>query len=203
MSRDLRSRLLAAVTSKKSCPACSGVPALESLEKSENTENTVVFPVFRDLPNDFNSRTREHQEHPKNESSKLSAKLWRDLDALEVECPAYVEAKRWRQAVEDGRRFLAEWGEKAVALGWTANDLFGLAPIPTALKPSFERLSRYDLTGLVWLLSGRRVIAMTDSTAAIGTASGGNLTYRRHSKPALGPLGDSLDDFQLGGGTGQ
>ena len=199
MSDDRRSRLLAAVTTKKSCSTCSGVPTLEALEKSEKTENTAVFPVFRDLPNDFNSATREHQEHPKNESSKLSAKLWRDLDALEVECPAYVEAKRWRQAVEDGRRFLAEWGEKAVALGWTANDLFGLAPIPTALKPSFERLSRYDLTGLVWLLSGRRVIAMTDSTAAIGTASGGNLT----SKPALGPLGDSLDDFQLGGGTGQ
>lgn len=196
MSGDLRSRLLAAVTSKKSCSTCSGVPTLEALEKSENTENTAVFPVFRDLPNNFNSATREHQEHPKNESSKLSAKLWRDLDALQVECPAYVEAKRWRQAVEDGRRFLAEWGEKAAALGWTAYDLFGLAPVPAAPKPSFERLSRYDLTGLVWLLSGRRVIAMSDRTAAIETASGGTLTYRRHNKPALGPLGDCIEDFR-------
>ena len=196
MSDDRRSRLLAAVTTKKSCSTCSGVPTLEALEKSENTENTAVFPVFRDLPNNFNSATREHQEHPKNESSKLSAKLWRDLDALQVECPAYVEAKRWRQAVEDGRRFLAEWGEKAAALGWTAYDLFGLAPVPAAPKPSFERLSRYDLTGLVWLLSGRRVIAMSDRTAAIETASGGTLTYRRHNKPALGPLGDCIEDFR-------
>ena len=190
MSDDRRSRLLAAVTTKKSCSTCSGVPTLEALEKSEKAENTAVFPVFRDLPNDFNSATREHQEHPKNESSKPSEKLWRDL-----ECQAYVEAKRWRQAVEDARRFVAEWGEQAAALGWTANDLFGLAPIPAAPKPSFERLSRYDLTGLVWLLSGRRVIAMTDSTAGIETVRGGTLTYRRHNKPALGPLGDSLDDF--------
>jgi len=196
MSDDRRSRLLAAVTTKKSCSTCSGVPALEALEKSEKTENTAVFPVFRDLPNNFNGATREHQEHSKNESSKLSAKLWRDLDALQVECPAYVEAKRWRQAVEDGRRFLAEWGEKAAALGWTAYDLFGLAPVPAAPKPSFERLSRYDLTGLVWLLSGRRVIAMSDRTAAIETASGGTLTYRRHNKPALGPLGDCIEDFR-------
>ena len=195
MSDDRRSRLLAAVTSKKSCSACSGVPALESLEKSENTENTVVFPVFRDLPNDFNSGTREHQEHPKNENSKPSEKLWRDLDALQVECPAYVEAKRWRQAVEDARRFVAEWGEQAAALGWRADDLFGLAPIPAIPQPSFQRLSRYDLTGLVWLLDGRRVIAMTDSAAVIETVSGGTLTYRRHNKPALGPLGDSLDHF--------
>lgn len=195
MSDDRRSRLLAAVTTKKSCSTCSGVPTLEALEKSENTENTAVFPVFRDLPNDFNSATREHQEHPKNESSKLSAKLWRDLNALQVECPAYVEAKRWRQAVEDARRFVAEWGEQAAALGWRADDLFGLAPIPAIPKPSFQRLSRYDLTGLVWLLGGRRIIAMTDFTAAIETVSGGTLTYRRHNKPALGPLGDSLDDF--------
>ena len=194
MSGDLRSRLLAAVTSKKSCSTCSGVPTLEALEKSENTENTAVFPVFRDLPNNFNSATREHQEHPKNESSKLSAKLWRDLDALQVECPAYVEAKRWRQAVEDARRSVAEWGEQAAALGWTADDLFGLAPIPDRPKARFERLSRYDLSGLVWLLRGRRVIALTEITAVIETASG-TLAYRRHKKPALGPLGDSLEDF--------
>ena len=194
MSDDLRSRLLVAVTSKKSCTTCSGVPTLEALEKSENTENTAVFPVFRDLPNNFNSATREHQEHPKNESSKLGAKLWRDLDALQVECPAYVEAKRWRQAVEDARRFVAEWGEQAAALGWTADDLFGLAPIPDRPKARFERLSRYDLTGLVWLLRGRRVIALTEITAVIETASG-TLAYRRHKKPALGPLGDSLEDF--------
>jgi len=36
--------------------------------------------------------------------------------------------------------------------------------------PSYRRLSRYDQTGLIWLLRGRLVVAMTDSTAAIKAA---------------------------------
>ena len=120
------------------------------------------------------------------------------LDQLERECPDYVEAERWRQCLIDAQRFLAEWGEQAESLGWTSRDLFGLAPIPDKPKPSFERLSRYDLTGLIWLLDGRRVVAMTDSSAAIETARGATLTYRRYNKPALGPLGDSLDDMAAG-----
>jgi hypothetical protein len=119
-----------------------------------------------------------------------------DLAALEARCPDYIDPNRWQQCLIDAQQFLAEWGEKAATLGWTEHDLFGLAPIPDKPKPSFERLSRYDLTGLIWLLDGRRVIAMTDSSAAIETARGGTLTYRRYNKPALGPLGDSLDDME-------
>jgi hypothetical protein len=43
------------------------------------------------------------------------------FEILERRCPDHVDADRWRQAVEDGRRFLIEWGEQADALGgqWT------------------------------------------------------------------------------------
>jgi hypothetical protein len=44
------------------------------------------------------------------------------------------------------------------------------------------------------LLQGRTVLVLTAETAAIQTASGG-LTYRKHNKLALAPVGDSLDDF--------
>jgi hypothetical protein len=40
------------------------------------------------------------------------------------------------------------------------------------------------------------VVALTEATAAIQNATGAITVYRRHNKPALGPLGDSLDDFQ-------
>jgi len=40
--------------------------------------------------------------------------------------PTYVDPADWRQAVADGRCFLAAWGEQAEALGWTARELFGL-----------------------------------------------------------------------------
>ena len=41
----------------------------------------------------------------------------------------------------------------------------------------------------------RPVIALTETKATILAPSGASLMYRRHNKPALGPLGDSLNDF--------
>src|SRR5262249_29170799 len=113
------------------------------------------------------------------------------FDALERRCPDHIEHGRWQQAVADGARFLAQWGEQAVALGWTARDLFGLAEVPERPAPSFQRLSRYDQTGLVWLLQGRRVVALTKDTAVIETANGA-LRYPRCNKPPPGP-GDSSE----------
>src|SRR5262249_16718226 len=75
--------------------------------------------------------------------------------ALQVKPPALIDIARWRQCVEDGKHFLAKWGEQAEALGWISADLFGLAPVPAKPHPSYRRLSRYDETGLCWLLQGR------------------------------------------------
>jgi hypothetical protein len=84
--------------------------------------------------------------------------------------------------------------------GWptskSARDLFGLQAPPAKPHPSYSRLSRYDETGLIWLLQGRPVVALTETTAAIQNPTGAITTYRRHNKPALGPVGDSLDDFK-------
>jgi hypothetical protein len=119
----------------------------------------------------------------------------RTFATLETRCPEFVPVDRWQFAVEDGRRFLARWGEQADALGWTARDLFGLDTPPAKPHPSYSRLSRYDATGLIWLLRGRPVIALTEATAAIRGPTAAITVYRRHNKPALAPLGDSLDDF--------
>ena len=128
--------------------------------------------------------------------SEISSPLRRTLSALESACPELVPGDRWRRCVEDGRRFLAAWGEQADALGWTAKDLFGLHKPPASPHPSYSRLSRYDETGLVWLLRGREVVALTEATAAIQSSTGAITTYRRFNKPAFGPLGDSLDDLE-------
>jgi hypothetical protein len=120
----------------------------------------------------------------------------RTLSELERRCPAHVEPGRWQLAVDDGRRFLTRWGEQADALGWTARDLFGLHEVPSNPHPSYRRLIRYDCTGLIWLLQGCSVVALTESTAAIRMTTGSILTYRKDNKPAYGPLGDSLDDLK-------
>ena len=85
---------------------------------------------------------------------------------------------------------------RAEALGWTSRDLFGLHTPPDGPHPSYSRLSRYDETGLSWLLCGREVVALTAATAAIRSSTGAITIYRRFHKPALGPVGDSLDDFK-------
>jgi hypothetical protein len=116
---------------------------------------------------------------------------------LQLGPPALIDVGRWRQCVEDGRAFLGRWGSQAESLGWDSRDLFGLHTPPERPYPSYQRLSRYDSTGLCWLLDGREVIALTGDTASIRNADTGSVTiYRRFNKPALGPLSDSLDDLK-------
>jgi len=118
------------------------------------------------------------------------------LTALDAGCPDLVPVNRWQLAVDDARAFLERWGDQAEALGWTARDLFGLHQPPTPPHPTYSQLSRYDETGLIWLLQGRPVVALTETTAAIQNPTGAITTYRRRNKPALGPVGDSLDDLE-------
>jgi hypothetical protein len=149
---------------------------------------------------------KSDQSSPPGRPVDHEAELWtpfgrfnrfrRTLSALEARCPDLVPVNRWQVAVEDGRRFLARWGEQADALGWTARDLFGLHIPPATPYPSYSRLSRYDETGLIWLLQGREVVALTEATAAIQSSTGAITTYRCHNKPALGPVGDCLDDLE-------
>jgi hypothetical protein len=117
------------------------------------------------------------------------------LAHLERRCPDYIEPEQWRQAVEDGRRFLAQWGSQAAALGWTTKELFGLHEPPAKPHPSYDRRARYDESGLLWLLNGLPVMMLTEATAAIETKTGTVITYRKLNKPGLGPIGDSLDDL--------
>jgi hypothetical protein len=99
------------------------------------------------------------------------------LNHLERVCPALVAADDWKQAIGDGRRFLAQWGEQAEALGWTADDLFGLHDSPEHPGPTYRRLGRYDGMGLIWLLHGRPVVSLT-GTAAVIDREGGPTFYR-------------------------
>jgi hypothetical protein len=73
-----------------------------------------------------------------------------------------------QRAAERDRRY---FNATAVALGWTDADLFGCDDI----RP----YARIDRMGLVWLLNGRRVVAVTADTAAIETESGTQMTFRR------------------------
>jgi len=87
---------------------------------------------------------------------------------LQAHAPSEVPLERWHQFVNDSGIFLDHWGREAERLGWRAEELFGLHPdAPTA---------RYDRMGLLWILKGQRVVALTASKAKL---SGALTLYRK------------------------
>jgi hypothetical protein len=86
--------------------------------------------------------------------------------------PGDVPASRWRRFLADCYAFESSGlAEQARALGWNDTDLYGCDPD----RP----YARIDRAGLVWLLNGDRVVALTHDSAAIETSTGVRLMYRR------------------------
>jgi hypothetical protein len=175
-------------------PSKPSKPILSVVDHANTTGGT----GFEGFEGDLNRCLSENEAAADRGRSDPFGRLGRTYAALAACSPEHVLADRWQQAVEDGRRFLAKWGAQAEALGWTSRDLFGLMPVPEHAKPSFQRLARYDHTGLLWLLQGRPIVALTEATAAIQNAAGNITVYRKNNKPALGPAGDDVSDIDLG-----
>jgi hypothetical protein len=86
--------------------------------------------------------------------------------------PGDVPPKRWVQFIDDCGRFIDNrWDQRAAELGWTPFDLFGC----DRSKP----FARIDRCGLLWLLDGRQLRALSAETAVIENASGFSLTFYR------------------------
>jgi hypothetical protein len=220
MPDDLRDRILAAVQKglatapdtsgwKKRCEGCEAVDsATEKGVRETVAPHTTFTNKIKDLtPSHRLSANSDIQpgKEPAEPGCRVTIveipatglRYRRTFAHLQLRPPAHIPEDRWQQAVEDGRAFLERWGESAEQLGWTSADLFGLHTPPAKPHPSYNRLSRYDCIGLCWLLQGKEVVALTEATATIrNSATGALTTYRRFNKPALGPLGDSLDDLK-------
>ena len=129
----------------------------------QNVQNAPTTPTF------------EHSEHfeqrLENASVAGPTPFAHALTALQARQPQGVDGFRWREALKDGRRFLGTWGSRAANLGWTGDDLFGLY--------STAPLARYDAMGLMWLLRGRTVVALTATEATIRASAGTTLTLRK------------------------
>ena len=79
-----------------------------------------------------------------------------------------VPRERWDHFINDAGLFFDRWGKQTEALGWRADELFGLHPIAP--------LARYDRMGLLWILKDdEQVVALT----AAGARLSGGLTFYR------------------------
>jgi hypothetical protein len=93
--------------------------------------------------------------------------------------PRTYPVQAWQQLIVDAERFLDGWGQQAVALGWPPWELFGChkgAP-----------WGRIQGMGLVLLLRGDEIAALTATEAVIRTPTGAHQTYRRKPADPLHP----------------
>jgi hypothetical protein len=86
--------------------------------------------------------------------------------------PSDVPLRRWQTFVDDVGRFLdGPFLTVAVTLGWGPLDLFGC--------DRDRPFNRIDKAGLLWLLNGDRLVALSENTAAIERRTGSRYTYHR------------------------
>jgi hypothetical protein len=131
-------------------------PAVASWEGSRSSDEIGEQPAII---------VERHDDHPR---------AWAEGVALldPAKSPADVPPAPWRQFVDDARGFIANsMCDTAAALGWGSLDLFGA----DTMRP----FARIDQAGLIWLLGGNRIVAMTAMTAVIETAAGVRQTYQR------------------------
>jgi hypothetical protein len=97
----------------------------------------------------------------------------------EISPPRTYPTKAWQQLILDAERFLDRWAAHAAAFGWPDWELFGChrrAP-----------WGRIQGMGLVLLLHGDQLAALTASEAVIRRARGAHQTWRRRLRDPLHP----------------
>jgi hypothetical protein len=119
-------------------------------------------------------------------SAETSFAVWtRGVERLgSIQQPQGYPERAWRQLLADAERFLDRWGMQAARLGWPAWELFGCHR-----QAPFGRIQGM---GLVLLLRGRELVALTADEAVIRTATGAHQTYRRKPDDPLHPTGRCL-----------
>jgi hypothetical protein len=91
--------------------------------------------------------------------------------------PRTYPAHAWQHLITDAEGFLDPWARQAAALGWPCWELFGChrrAP-----------WGRIDGMGLVLLLHGDPLAALTATEAVIRRASGAHQTWHRKATDSL------------------
>jgi hypothetical protein len=152
------------------------------------------------LPDDLRARLRQHKAEivallaaaepandpaPETPASRSVAGPPREIaDGVRAILTANgargISPQRWPRVQRDAARMIeGGWLERALALGWTAADLFGCDR-----RAPWHRLDR---AGLVLLTGGHEIVDLTAEVAALRTSTGSVLRYRR-KPPATPPV---------------
>ena len=160
--------------------------ASPSIEGPRETPTPLTDRTDKSLPQAFNLTTDKADERSQPERVVLLAvppgvpEAWVQgvADLLAMACPTSCPAERWETLREDAYTFLRDHAARAHELGWTALDLFDVHP-----EQPWVRL---DVTGLVPLLDGAKVVSLSDIEAVIEKPSGARMTFRRRGQASTG-----------------
>jgi hypothetical protein len=123
---------------------------------------------------------------PTDKIAALPPEIIRGLETLlAMPTPGDFAPKRWAMSIAVAIRLAEDWGARALALGWSTEDLFGLHPSSPHI--------RFDAMGLAFMLgSADRVIAMSTSMAVTRKPTGSTVVFRRRPDPC-----DSVPAWRL------
>jgi len=163
---------LAELEGERNAPSLGLQHAVQNVQNAQNTHREVDF----EHSGHFEHRAKAQRNraaviaHDTGHGSRTwdegVARLNRDRP------PIGVPIGRWQRFIATAVSFLhSPFRSIAAALGWSAHDLFGC----DGDRP-FERI---DQSGLLWLLNGDRLVALTSEEAVIETQSGIRQTFRR------------------------
>ena len=129
---------------------------------------------------------RQHRDDIVGHLKRVDARLipprgWIDGVArlADMMTPAKFPAERWTRAVADATTFLETFAPNAHQFGWQDWELFGCHR-----QAPWHRIQGL---GLVPLLQGNTIVALTSSEAAVRTRTGATLTFRRKQTDPLYP----------------
>jgi hypothetical protein len=150
VSQSVKSVMAAPAVSEPAVPAAADRP-LAVWDETEAESAAIVVEHDGNIPREWaESFAHLNRDHP----------------------PGDVPPARWQRFIDDmGLLLDSPFCAIAAALGWQALDLFGC---------DHDRpFARIDKAGLLWLLNGDRLIALSENTATIETRSGARQTWRR------------------------
>jgi hypothetical protein len=137
-------------------------------------------------PAHFVEAIRQHRADIVDHLKRVDAKLipprgWIDGVArlADMLTPARFPAARWTKVVADATRFLETWAANAHRLGWQDWELFRCHR-----QAPWHRIQGL---GLVLLLQGNTIVALTATEAAVRTRSSAAQTFRRKLADPLHP----------------
>jgi hypothetical protein len=141
------------------------------LKKESNINESASFKLLNEFKRSIPTiRLEDKGVRELSEVSEIS-RFKAALTAIVANRPNGVLNPRYIQVIADADLFLPIWGERAAALGWTTDDLFGLDPVAP--------MARYDGMGLLWLTRGCPVVALTTQSATIKMPTGNYLVFYR------------------------